>query len=62
MATDYTIPKNEYRALVAENAKLRELVRAMATRLAYADRVVDGGVFDARLRREAAKLGVEVDD
>lgn len=27
MATDYTIPKDEYRALVAENAKLRELVR-----------------------------------
>lgn len=44
-----------------ENAELRELVRAMATRLAYADRVVDGGVFDARLRREVAKLGVEVD-
>ena len=27
MATDYTIPKEEYRALVAENALLRELVR-----------------------------------
>jgi hypothetical protein len=27
MATDYTIPKEEYRALLAENAKLRELVR-----------------------------------
>lgn len=27
MATDYTIPKDEYRQLVAENAKLRELVR-----------------------------------
>ena len=27
MATDYTIPKEEYRALVAENAALRELVR-----------------------------------
>lgn len=26
MATDYTIPKEEYRALVAENAALRELV------------------------------------
>ena len=25
MATDYTIPKDEYRALIAENAKLREL-------------------------------------
>jgi len=25
MATDYTIPKDEYRALLAENAKLREL-------------------------------------
>jgi hypothetical protein len=27
MATDYTIPKDEYRALLDENAKLRELVR-----------------------------------
>ena len=27
MATDYTIPKDEYRALVAERDKLRELVR-----------------------------------
>lgn len=26
MATDYTIPKEEYRKLVAENQKLRELV------------------------------------
>ena len=24
MATDYTIPKDEYRALIAENAKLRD--------------------------------------
>lgn len=30
MSTDYTIPKDEYRALVAENAKLRELVRVAA--------------------------------
>ena len=28
MATDYTIPKEEYRALLAENAKLRELCKA----------------------------------
>lgn len=26
MATDYTIPKEEYRALVAENARLRDLM------------------------------------
>lgn len=52
--------EGECERLQAENAKLRELVRAMATRLAHADRVVDGGVFDARLRREVAKLGVEV--
>lgn len=29
MATDYTIPKEEYKALVAENTKLRELVQKM---------------------------------
>lgn len=29
MATDYTIPKDEYRALLAENAKLLELVEDM---------------------------------
>jgi hypothetical protein len=29
MATDYTIPKDEYRALVAENETLRELVQKM---------------------------------
>jgi hypothetical protein len=29
MATDYTIPKEEYRALLAENAKLRGLVRIL---------------------------------
>lgn len=27
MATDYTIPKDEYRALLDENRRLRELVR-----------------------------------
>ena len=27
MATDYSIPKDEYKALLAENAKLRELVK-----------------------------------
>ena len=32
MATDYTIPKDEYRALLAENAKLRELVSLMDRR------------------------------
>ena len=26
MATDYTIPKDEYRALLDENCKLRELL------------------------------------
>jgi hypothetical protein len=31
MATDYTIPKEEYRALLADNAKLRELVRIAGT-------------------------------
>lgn len=30
MATDYTIPKDEYRALIAEKAKLRELVHILA--------------------------------
>ena len=30
MTTDYTIPKDEYRALIAENDKLRELVRILA--------------------------------
>lgn len=29
MATDYTIPKDEYRALLDENAKLRELCSDM---------------------------------
>lgn len=31
MATDYTIPKDEYRALIDENAKLRKLVAYMWT-------------------------------
>lgn len=30
MATDYTIPKEEYRALVAENARLRDLMYGRA--------------------------------
>lgn len=30
MATDYTIPKDDYRALVAENAKLREENQSIA--------------------------------
>ena len=62
MATDYTIPKDEYRALVAENAKLRELVRHLreCTRhnvcaaCEYAGDVCD---FDYDLR----ELGIEVD-
>lgn len=29
MATDYTIPKEEYKALVAENAALRELINIL---------------------------------
>lgn len=52
----------QVRSLQAENARLRELVRALATRLAYADRVVDGGVMDARLVRELRELGIEVDE
>ena len=31
MATDYTIPKDEYRALLAERDKLRELVLCLLT-------------------------------
>lgn len=29
MATDYSIPKDEYKALVAENAKLRERIHEL---------------------------------
>ena len=45
----------------AENAKLRELVETMASRLRYADEVTGGGVLDARLKRQLRELGIEVD-
>lgn len=44
-----------------ENAKLRELVESMASRLRWADEITGGGVLDARLKRQLREVGVEVD-
>ena len=57
MATDYTIPKDEYRALIAENTKLRELVRDLWARR---DSLLDFG-FYAYVAEQLERLGIEVD-
>lgn len=46
--------------LKAENTKLRDLVESMASRLRWADEITDGGVLDARLKRQLREVGVEV--
>lgn len=69
MATDYTIPKDEYRALVAERDKLRELVRDMfgaykgtveMMPFSYSKNVAEMAVMDISDRMR--ELGVEVDE
>ena len=42
MATDYTIPKEEYRALVAENDRLRELLEYALPIAMYAASTEEG--------------------
>jgi hypothetical protein len=68
MATDYTIPKEEYRALLADNAKLRELVRIAGT---YCVNGLCGkddgcplylGKPYCALHDRMRELGIEVDD
>lgn len=63
MATDYTIPKDEYRALLAENAKLRELVEDMLScieiRAAF-NRPPTTEMYE-EFAQQARELGIEVD-
>lgn len=64
MATDYTIPKDEYRALIAENAKLRELCADIYKRFrgvvfeCWAYSSEDFRMYEQRMR----ELGIEVDE
>lgn len=63
MATDYTIPKDEYRALVDERDRLRELVRAawrcIHTGASCSDcRLIAGG---CTLQTAMRELGIEVE-
>ena len=67
MATDYTIPKEEYRKLVAENQKLRELVRDMGELLDVLSECDlackhyhDGCIGDCYYVNARRELGVEV--
>jgi hypothetical protein len=62
MATDYTIPKDEYRALLDENAKLRELVRDWyELAVGGADSLTDWNHAQADLEQRMSELGIEVD-
>ena len=64
MATDYTIPKEEYKALVAENAKLREMLAEDNEELAKLWRVIDYLYSFAKTcgvdAEDMRELGVEV--
>lgn len=73
MATDYSIPKDEYRALIAENAKLRELAVGMYGLLEMFDKMFGNHdacetprplVFgeDKSFKDVMHDLGIEVDE
>ena len=62
MATDYTIPKDEYRALLDENAKLREFASEAFT-MAFNFYHGVGTAEDLRqLKIEYRELGIEVEE
>lgn len=72
MATDYTIPKDEYSALLDENAKLREMCgtlyrlancACLSERVKCNDCPALGGIpCDlTKVQRSMLELGIEVD-
>lgn len=56
MATDYSIPKNEYRALLAENAKLREEIEAAKHDLSLFSSVLVASKFENAKLRELVRF------